>query len=102
APSLHPASFAVTVYAPTGSSGPAYDPLSLVVVSRAIPVRSLVTLTLAPASAAPVASLMVPVIWPAAVWAQDVPAVPSASSSTSADIDRVLIVTLQFEGRCET
>jgi len=65
-------------------------------------VSSLVTLILAPASAAPVASLMVPVIWPVAVWAQDVPAVPSAAASTSADIDRVLIVTLQFEGRSET
>ncbi len=53
--------------------------------SRFEPVSSLVTVTVAPGTTAPVASLTVPVIWPVAVCALTVLAMPSIASIAAED-----------------
>src|SRR6266446_1216543 len=61
---LKPVLITVTVYVPGSSSGNEKLPCSLVVVLRVAVVRSLVTLTVAPGTAAPLGSVTDPVIRP--------------------------------------
>ena len=54
------------------------------VTSRFEPVSSLVTVTVAPGTTAPVASFTVPVIWPVADWAMPLAARLSRASASAA------------------
>ena len=67
---LKPPLFIVMRYVPASSSGKEKLPSSLVAASRAAPVRSLTTLTIAPGTTAPLGSVSVPVIVPAVFCAE--------------------------------
>ena len=72
-------------------------PWSLVSVSRWSPVCWLLTVTLTLAITAPVESLTTPVICPVAVWARDVPANPSTTTSATISRTAVFMVSLRSD-----
>src|SRR4029077_16084910 len=66
---LNPGSSTTTWYDPGGRSGSVYAPCWLVTADSVTPVATCVTVTVAPGTTAPVASLTVPVSVPRIVWA---------------------------------
>src|SRR5437867_3162156 len=81
---LNPCSSALTSYRPADRLGNVKNPVASLTAVRGIWVAVAVTVTVAPGTTAPCASLMVPEICPRSSWAAAGAATPSAHATTRA------------------